>query len=103
MEVRASWESYLHEFRAAFNVVYNTNASSPWRPSCTKLLLGQVHRLSISRDHSEALCHQPLSHFENKYVKVEQPLFRLCIETCSGKAMEKCAAPRICQEISALR
>lgn len=91
MEVRGSWDSYLQEFQAAFSALHATDVLASLRgPENDQLLSGLVCPLLKSEDSSTALHDQPLTHFEEKYIRVRQPLFRLCIDTRSDSRRKKC-------------
>lgn len=90
IEVRASWEGYLHEFRAAYISSFETfvdDADQALLQPQQKLRIGAVESLDLVEG-NDAECagaeNMPITNFEAKYVRLGLPVYRLLIESESG-------------------
>lgn len=96
VEVRASWAGYLREFGAAFKHAHASSAVQPLRRSChCALILSDVQELDFITPSAVTPQHQPLSNFEEKYVQVRQPIYRLCLDTRPEEVRAACRLPTL--------
>lgn len=86
LEIRSSWDGYLQEFRSAFDAAHS---ALQWKTGikCGSPILGDIEMLTSEMKTDETSARYAVSNFEAKYLKVDQPIYRLIIESTP---MEMC-------------